>query len=621
MHAEDTAFGFLRNPSKYVIPYFQRSYVWELDNWKELLENLKDSNRSHFLGSIILKSKDNVSGQVPSWSVIDGQQRLTTLSILFRACCDVLLSLPEISANQNTKNKINTQIDNFLFFTESSLDAIPEIKIKHSRVDNAAYEEIINGKKAANISDIVLDSEADKNNPASCRIFQCYKYFFNELSNDTGLAQRIFEFLNNDANKILVKIDLSSQENEQAIFDTINSAGVRLSSSDIIKNALFQKAIENAKTDAERINVEAKYKKCWEDVFLGDDNSIEFWNTERKIGRLKRDNLELLLYCIALIKKFFDPYKNTMSQLVDVYKENIKVFSSGALNNFLDEIDVYAELYRKWFTKPESNTYYTYNNPIQRILHILSVSDLTTFQPYILKLIKDYNVTDENNLPEEFVTEIEKLESYIMRHIACNENTGNFNKVCFLLIDGKTTLEDQFAEKDSLIDDISLRKRLQFIPSNRYAALILFWIELYRHFSDKKYGTNGLTYSYQLEHLMPQKWTDNWGVNAVPVVDANTGKIISDPTEATEARNSAVYEIGNMTLLNGKLNASISNKDMSKKINGDGTKKGIDAYNDLSLTKNFLANYQKNQVWNEKEIRIRTNELVDEFVKIWKWVK
>ena len=89
MKAYGNSFSIIRNNYLYEIPFFQRRYVWEEENWKELLESLSDPNDCPFLGSIILKKNKDVSGDL-FWTVIDGQQRLTTLSILMRACYDEL---------------------------------------------------------------------------------------------------------------------------------------------------------------------------------------------------------------------------------------------------------------------------------------------------------------------------------------------------------------------------------------------------------------------------------------------------------------------------------------------------------------------------------------------------
>ena len=82
MKAESKSFSFLNEIQTFEIPFFQRAYVWKKDNWEELLDDLKQVNRRHFLGSIILKkiNDSSVFGATTRVSVIDGQQRLTTLT-------------------------------------------------------------------------------------------------------------------------------------------------------------------------------------------------------------------------------------------------------------------------------------------------------------------------------------------------------------------------------------------------------------------------------------------------------------------------------------------------------------------------------------------------------------
>ena len=91
MEAHDKSFSFMGTQCYYDIPFFQRAYVWDKDNWQELMENLTSRSQNHFLGSIILKVKPTSAGDIERRFVIDGQQRLTTLSILLRACMDHLI--------------------------------------------------------------------------------------------------------------------------------------------------------------------------------------------------------------------------------------------------------------------------------------------------------------------------------------------------------------------------------------------------------------------------------------------------------------------------------------------------------------------------------------------------
>ena len=88
MEAHGQPLRFLCDEQILEIPFFQRAYVWNDDNWKDLLEDLLRTSGSHFLGSIILKRAKSITGTADKAIIIDGQQRLTTLSILIKALYD-----------------------------------------------------------------------------------------------------------------------------------------------------------------------------------------------------------------------------------------------------------------------------------------------------------------------------------------------------------------------------------------------------------------------------------------------------------------------------------------------------------------------------------------------------
>lgn len=114
MEAKGQPLTFLCNEQILEIPFFQRSYVWNEENWKELLEDLFNTKGSHFLGSIILKREIKRVGEANKAIVIDGQQRLTTLSILIKAIYDSI---------QKKSNKLENNAIDALFFTLHSSDS------------------------------------------------------------------------------------------------------------------------------------------------------------------------------------------------------------------------------------------------------------------------------------------------------------------------------------------------------------------------------------------------------------------------------------------------------------------------------------------------------------------
>lgn len=629
MEAHEKSFAFMNGAIRIEIPFFQRGYVWNKDNWRDLIEDLLDEKSSHFLGSIILKAIKTESGEIPRWSLIDGQQRLTTLSVLLRACYD---NLPLDTYDDEIQGDLRRQMQDMLFYKERSISTTRKAKIQHSLVDSPAFCKVINGEMKDKLDDIVLLEEATKEKKASDGILQCYKFFCTYLNKDPEKTIALWELLQNPNIKILVKIDLEADENEQAIFDTVNSAGVRLTCADTIKNSIFQYAIDKAeeiRKTRQPIEVQLKdqticiesmenvielYKNTWEKTFGCDGDTIGYWATLRPLGRMTRDNLEILLHSIALIKGFYNPETNKISDLPEKYKEYTKNLTAEALMEFIIEICRYGEIYRKFFCTFDATTLYSYKKPIQRLFHILNVCDISTFHAYILKLLSKYSDLDEDSLPADISTELHNLEIIAIRYVICGSSTKNFNKNCADLLMDKTTTYDLIKDRQDEIGDPVFAQKLKNI-SNKHATLLLFWLELKRRSEDTKCAEKELKYCYTLEHIMPQKWQEFWPVNN-PVVKDDNGKNITDSEIAEEMRAAAVYEIGNMALLVSNLNSAVRNYEFRRKMEGEGRKAGVKKYDYLLYTKDVTAFYDEGNIWDETKIHTRTRELTDEILKM-----
>lgn len=460
------------------------------------------------------------------------------------------------------------------------------------------------------MNSIVLDSEASKKNPATeSGILKCYKYFYNRLTSAPELAGEIWNILVSEKQKLLVKIDLDSNENEQAIFDSVNSSGIRLTSADTIKNTIFQKMMELVQSGDDNEEVIILYTESWEKTFMGDVASSKYWSTEQRQGRITRDNLELLLHCVALIKGFFDPEKHSMLDLADLYKNYVAKMSKNELVDFVKEIADYGAIYRRVFVSG-LDRYFEYSNDVQRLIHILGICDISTLNPYVLYLLKKYPEDTDGNIQRDLLYELKNIETMVIRYTLCKVSNKNFNKTCALFIKGSKSVKEEMSSNQNDINDTAIKNALCNIPNNKIATLLLFWIELYRRSKDSKYDVKDLKYSCSLEHVMPQSWEQNWGINAVPVVTIS-GNLVQDEETAKELRRAAIYEIGNMTILNRKLNSSLSNKEMESKI------EVMKKYADFGIAKEVITTFSNKKEWNERIIRERTEDLYKLFVELW----
>jgi len=592
MHAEAKGFKFLNLEGKVKIPFFQRSYVWDKDNWEDLLSELFNRTKSHFLGSIILKQLPSLSGEPKQLEVVDGQQRLTTLSILVKALYDTFPS--------ETKKNCEGDIKSLLFYKKDLTGTNYEIKIEHSQVDADVYQSVIQ----ANINNNPPLEPVNENSP---KILQCYQYFFNELQNKSEDERKtLFNRILDPENKMLVVIDLVEEsDDEQAIFDTLNTAGVRLSPAEIIKNAIFKKAIKVFGNKESAIDL---YKRTWEKTFLADEDTVKYWETERLTGRLMRDNIEILLHCIAIIKGFYDPDKHTLSDLSKLYKEEIaRKNSKDELKAFIDEIVKYADIYRNKILTFDNSTLFSFDDDIKRLLHILEVLQISTFHPFVLFVFKEYQNDDFHII----VHMLSHLEKFVVQRMIANQETKSYNKLCKDFINKPDLIVNKLGE----ITDSQIADGFRSI-SNKNAALLLFWVELYRRNKDRKFDTQELKYNYSLEHIMPQKWEEYW--KDIPKKYNANGSEMTDE-EAKKDRYDKVYWIGNMTLLTSSLNSALRNYVFEKKMKGEGRKKGIKGYADLSITKDdIVIPFEKGDtVWDEEKIIARTANIEKEIKQIW----
>lgn len=607
MEAKEQSLRFLGESNKLSVPFFQRRYVWSKDNWEELLNSLESTEVTPFLGSLILKE---LSGN--EFSIIDGQQRLTTVTILAKAIFD---SLPE--ANKKPDSGVRTGIQSFLFYRINAADDFEDslVKIEHSRIDNQDYSKVI---KAGVLNGESID--LDSINEQSSNILLCYKFYrerFDEYTPER--LKKLFNLIFDGNRKVIIVIKLGRDDvNEQTIFDTINRAGVRLSAADIIKNNLFKRLLDKCDKDEDlREKVVITYKNCWDNVFAANQEICDIWDEERIFGNVKHSNLEFLLYCVACIKWGEDC--DMFPKLEAVYNRETENMSYADLNALVGEIKSYADIFMDFVLKFKNevdsesiNRYFKYNNHVDRLMLVLLKFKIQMFYPYVIKRLYEVN---RDTSDEGLIKDFAKLESFVVRRKLSGKGTHDYTSKCYSIIKNgmDSLIESDLANVDAGITDLDI-KRYLFDIKDDTAKLILFCIELYRRRHDAM-DVNVLEYKYTLEHIMPKKWETHW-LN-VPIV--NGDEILDiQLEESKQHRKEFIEAIGNKTLLTCNLNSSIRNASFDKKISGDGDKKpGYKSHTMLLLTKEIVTLYDNDKNWNENSIAKRTENLFGEFLVLW----
>lgn len=582
------------------VPFFQRPYVWEEEHFEALIDSFEDSpkNVMPFFGSVILKEfGGNDSGQ---YLVIDGQQRCMTFSILIRAILDVCSDNRCLSATQETRlvdciYSVNEDSDgNEIYIT----------KLTPSNPDKKSFDRVM-------CAEVDRPINLDENTKDT--IEKAYKFFYDYFLINSDKIKIFYGKLNSDNNSI-IKISLTASDDEQKIFDSVNSMGKSLSNADIIKNYIFQKLRENAKDDEVRKNqVTDLYNKKWDTVFYADDKK-EFWYKELTVGRLKTDNLECFLKDFAIIKGIYAAKKTSGTYgLCNAYKDYINNLNDDELKDFVKEINDYANIYYAYKEGYEELNEFIWSDYQNRLLLILDNLNTTTFNPYVLKVLKE--------LPEEAETRFANLEKFVLHRFIYDGTTKNYNQCCekLMVADNDAKYLQEYME-DSPVSNDSYKLRFRKF-NNTQARLIIFLIEmLSRNGEEDAYSDILKIDAYSLEHIMPQKWQTSW--YDVPSYD-ETGKLIdrNDVDNFIQERNKAIRSLGNCALLTSKLNTKISNSNFATKIEGKsganygGMRKFAAS---LLTTKDIIAVYDNAKIWDEREIYMHEKkyfEKLNEFYK------
>lgn len=547
------------------IPFYQRAYVWGEEQWERFLSDMEfvtASKRPYFLGSIILKqsSAGNTWSQVSEERVvIDGQQRLTTMILFFKALCMKL-------GAQN------------LFERDFVLET-GDIALRHGRYDQEAFNAVTGSKVASPID-------------GSSNIVRAYNYFLTNIDVDRVDRNTI------KSNVQFVCIDLTEGEDEQQIFDTINSLGVRLTTAELLKNYFFNRENEDA------------FAEGWENVFEPSSEKKAYWEQEIVTGRIKR----------TLIDLFFDAflqilvqdkshgvttedklYYSRTSNLFQSYKDFINRYCNGDKGVVLEKMRPYAKVFESTFDPGYCDEAIPPTPCLERMNVLIFGLKNSTLIPYMLYIRK--NVCSAIEESKIFAV----LESYIVRRMLVQATTKNYNRLftslilnevleadnlrTFLEADGEATT---YMPSDSEVHRAFFESRLYNLQSKG----VLYLLESAIRPSMSSTALLGFN-QYSLEHMMPKKWRNNWGM-----LDA----------EKASVRDKALLTLGNLAIITHSLNASIRDASWDVKKSGKNGKDGLALCTAGLVT---MHNVLEKESWAESDIAERAEWLYEKALKVW----
>lgn len=553
------------------VPYYQRSYVWKEEQWARFLSDMEyitSTGKDYFLGSIILKQQPTGISPFDKQSIIDGQQRFTTFAIFFKCLC---LKTDDMETFDNK------------FTVRDRKTKTRLLAICHSINDRKDFEAIMR-----------LEEDCQYSSEARSNIINCYNYFQKSINPDKLDIDVLLNHV------IFIGISLQQGEDEQVIFDTINSLGVRLTTGELLKNYFFTESTRE------------EYEELWMPIFEKDRELANYWDEEIVSGRLKRANIDFFFTAYLNIK-IQDPTIKVSTDHKIRYRR-----SEGLFNNYKDLITTY-NLNKKdmiYDILEYALIYHDNINPeiakgdipgtpgIERMNFLIFVLEYTTIVPYVLYLLR--NVSDESERNAMFGY----IESYVLRRQICRSDNKNYSDLF-----SETLIQRQIQTLESLQDylenkedgqALSIPRNQQVVKACRYykypnkkALAILYLLETALR-EGKPHATKLYPFErYTLEHIMPRSWKENWPLNEQFTI---------------EEREDAIYCIGNLAMLPAKLNTSISNASWDEKKKGKGRNLGMIHY---AADIESLANVISQDTWEESSISDRAKWIADKANMIW----
>jgi len=553
---------FLSQPdTQFVIPVYQRNYDWTDTQCKQLLSDIlaagaSEGTQAHFIGSIVYLHDDIYSASgIRELSIIDGQQRLTTITLIYIAIYRLLKSMGD---QQRLARIHETYLINKF--------AAEEEKLKLRPTDN-------NDRAIRHL----LAGEADDSfGGGFSRIISNFAFFAARINADhvetvlTGLGKLMF-----------VEVSLErGKDDAQRIFESLNSTGLELSQGDLIRNFILMGLTRRKQDEV--------YVRFWQQIEM---NARDLRTNQSRVSDFIRDYLTLKAKRIP----------NKGSVYAD-FKERFPALDADGLEVLLEELKTLSRHYHKFINPGEEP-----DTQIRRQLQDLDRLEINVSYPFLLQVFSDY---DAGRLDKgQLIALLELIQSFVWRRFILGLPTNALNKI-FMRLYEDVQLGDYLA---SVARSLVRRRGAQRFPSNHEVETEVvkkdfynikprnrtyFLQRLENHNNNEPVQLDGNA-DITVEHVFPQNpdacWMEALG-----------------PDAFREFADNQLHTIGNLTLSGN--NGSLGNKSFHEKkhMNQDGKEQGY-AFSRLWLNRHLRGIDH----WNLEAHKRRSLLLSDRVMEIW----
>ncbi|MEV8233245.1 DUF262 domain-containing protein [Micrococcus luteus] len=616
-------FDLFASKAHYVIPPFQRPYVWtEEHQWAPLWEDIRrvseslmaaaasgaeDEGIRHFLGAVVYESKKAVAGKPSMHDVIDGQQRMTTLQILIDAARGVIGGRVD-TADPDLRGEYEDQEEALHDLVANSAKSFAgtdlRFKLLPSRADREAFKHAMDPQ-------VEFDGEH--------RILDAHDYFTREV--DRWLAgvveegedpvpgtegERVHALSETLQHRLtLVTIDLSGHDDSQLIFETLNDRGTPLLKADLIKNWVFRRGTDLG------ADVDAWARKYWAEF---DD---DWWREEVSRGRQMRSRIDNFLQYWLTMRMRTEVKTDHAFRAFEEYAGPLMATPMDG-EAFLKELRKDADLFRS-FDQLDAET--TTGRFYRRVIEGMEAA--ATIPVFM------YFASPNHGIPEEQVERgLGALESWVIRRTLLRMTSKDINRLVLSglkAIDGGSPessgvtlaefLAGQDAESRVWPSDDDVRTQLPgavMYYNVKQSRLRVVFAALEQHLRESSPFTEAVKVPdwLQIEHIMPRAWRTHWDDPAL------------DDEQAAE-RDGLVNTLGNLTVITQSLNSSLSNRPWTDD-KAEGLREGgrpsegkwslLNQHSLLLLNKEILEHTER---WTDEDIRARGRRLAELVCQTW----
>lgn len=598
----------------YEIPAFQRPYVWTLeDQWQPLWQDVRrvaekviaadgdeaalEAVGGHFLGAVVFKLKSATAGDVTRQSVIDGQQRSTTLQIMLDAVHEAVLSRGHELEAEAIEELILNQAKRFAGRPE-------RFKLWPSRSDRSAFE-------------FAMDNTGS--HTGDHLIIEAHDFFRSEVGKWlAGIVDEGEEVAGDEKDRVaaladvvqsrlyVVAINLTGHDDDQVIFETLNDRGTPLLKADLIKNWVFQIG------EQVRADVDTWPEKYWADF---DDS---WWRDEITQGRHLRSRIDIFLQYWLTMRRREEVLTDEVFREFVAYAKPLMMTAADA-EGLLGELRRDANTFRGFAQLSRDTDQGRFYGRVVEALELASTTPLLLWM-----------LSDNHKVPDDQIAvALGALESWVIRRTLLRNTMKDVNKMMVAILAaldpvpvdevGATVrgyLTNQTSDARAWPSDNDMVTGLPGIKlygNVRQARLRVVLEALELQMRTQRHEGVTVPPKLSVEHVMPQAWRSHWDPEP---------KLSSE--EAAD-RDKLVNTLGNLTLVTSDLNGTLSHRpwtdsDMAPlKTSGEngglGKRSLLNKYSVLLLSRDIVDNHA--DAWTEADIHERSVKLAEVLCEAW----